>query len=158
MKAIKRIAYLIASTRQSSAVLEEANRLALECSAELYSVNVTEPLISDAIIGKENFKLYVKRVIWSSRKMLKGIIAAHTPKGTKAHCIVRNGDPAYEITKSADRNHTDLIVVGTHGRSGLPHLMFDSINDRVIRHTLVPVVATCDRQERNMDKGMTLLY
>lgn len=156
MKAVKRIVCPIDFSRQSLAALEEANRLARKHSAELYLVNVIEPLISDAMSGKENFELYLKRLIRSSRKMVGALIAERVPKELIAHSIIRNGDPADEITKFADRNRADLIVMGTHGRSGLPHMIFGSVTEKVIRHTPCPVVTISDQQTRNVDNQKTV--
>jgi len=45
-----------------------------------------------------------------------------------------------EIVKRARDTHADLIVMGTHGRSGLAHALFGSNVDRVVQHTPCPVL------------------
>lgn len=44
------------------------------------------------------------------------------------------GDPASEICVLAERQGVDLIVMGTHGRTGLQHLLIGSVAERTIRH------------------------
>jgi universal stress protein A len=48
--------------------------------------------------------------------------------------------PAQAIIDFADKEHIDLIVVGTHGRSGLSHLLMGSVSESVVRHAKCPVI------------------
>jgi nucleotide-binding universal stress UspA family protein len=61
-----------------------------------------------------------------------------------------SGNPAYEIVEYAGRQATDLIVMGTHGRTGLKHVLFGSVAERVVQRAACPVlvVPLADRQER----------
>lgn len=55
------------------------------------------------------------------------------------HELLR-GDPASEIVRLADEAKVDLIVVGTHGRSGLSRLLMGSVAEGVMRKAPCPVV------------------
>jgi nucleotide-binding universal stress UspA family protein len=50
------------------------------------------------------------------------------------------GVPHLEIVRIAQEHGVDLIVIGTHGHTGLSHLLLGSIAERVVRHSEVPVV------------------
>ena len=50
------------------------------------------------------------------------------------------GPPYLAITDAASRHHADLIVVATHGRTGLPHLLLGSVAERVARTAACPVL------------------
>jgi nucleotide-binding universal stress UspA family protein len=50
------------------------------------------------------------------------------------------GDDAAEILRTAKETHCDLIVIGTHGRTALTHLLMGSIADQVVRRAECPVV------------------
>jgi nucleotide-binding universal stress UspA family protein len=50
------------------------------------------------------------------------------------------GSEQSEICRLADRVHADLIVVGTHGRTGLEHMLVGSIAERIVRHAGRPVL------------------
>jgi len=50
------------------------------------------------------------------------------------------GDPAIEILQAAKRWHPDLIVMATHGRTGLRHLVLGSVAERVVRAAPCPVL------------------
>jgi nucleotide-binding universal stress UspA family protein len=51
------------------------------------------------------------------------------------------GDPAWEVVKLAADRGDDVIVVGTHGRTGVRRLMVGSVAERVVREATVPVLA-----------------
>jgi universal stress protein A len=53
--------------------------------------------------------------------------------------LIREGAPRQEILAVATEVHADLIVMGTHGRTGLAHLLFGSVAEHVVRHAPVPV-------------------
>jgi nucleotide-binding universal stress UspA family protein len=57
---------------------------------------------------------------------------------------VRVGKPATEILREAQDRHVDLIVMSSHGRSGMRKLFFGSTTERVLRETSVPVLVTRD--------------
>ena len=50
------------------------------------------------------------------------------------------GDPFWEICKTAEQEHADLIVMGSHGRTGLAHVLLGSVAERVVRHAPCPVL------------------
>ena len=50
------------------------------------------------------------------------------------------GDPAEEILKYAQSEGIDLIIIGTHGRKGLEHIIFGSVAERVVKKSPVPVL------------------
>jgi nucleotide-binding universal stress UspA family protein len=53
---------------------------------------------------------------------------------------VATGDPAEAIVRTAQAGHADLIVMGTHGRTGLPHVLLGSIAEKVVRLAPCPVL------------------
>ena len=53
---------------------------------------------------------------------------------------VRRGAPFLEIIRYAKENDVDLIVLGTHGRSGLAHVLLGSVAERVVRKSPCPVL------------------
>jgi nucleotide-binding universal stress UspA family protein len=59
------------------------------------------------------------------------------------------GDPKTGIVEAAIRQNPAFIVVGTHGRTGLSHLLLGSVAEYVIRHSPVPVLVIPYRTERH---------
>lgn len=65
-------------------------------------------------------------------------------KYSKVHFEVKFGTPATEIAKFAEEHHTDLIVLPSHGRTGLARLMIGSVAERVVRLAHCPVLVMRD--------------
>lgn len=62
------------------------------------------------------------------------------PKYEKLHLHVGFGDPGHEVVKVAEEQRADLIVMPSHGRTGLKHLLIGSVAERVIRLAHCPVL------------------
>ena len=58
------------------------------------------------------------------------------------------GIPAEEILNYAEKNEVDLIIMSTHGRSGISRWALGSVADRVIRHSVTPVLIAASRSCR----------
>jgi nucleotide-binding universal stress UspA family protein len=54
--------------------------------------------------------------------------------------LLAEGDPANEIDRISRARHCDLVVMGTHGRTGLEHLLRGSVAERVVRYVPCPVL------------------
>jgi nucleotide-binding universal stress UspA family protein len=61
--------------------------------------------------------------------------------GLKIECRVASGVPFHEICRLADEENIQLIVIGTHGRTGLSHLLIGSTAERVVQHASCPVLS-----------------
>jgi nucleotide-binding universal stress UspA family protein len=59
--------------------------------------------------------------------------------------VLAEGDPAMEIVRIARETNTDLIVIGTHGRTGLAHLLMGSVAEQVVREAPCRVITVSDR-------------
>ncbi|MBR9984971.1 MAG: universal stress protein, partial [Desulfosarcina sp.] len=53
---------------------------------------------------------------------------------------VLSGDAADEILKAIESENIDLIILGTHGRKGLEHVIFGSVAENVVKQSPVPVL------------------
>jgi universal stress protein A len=53
---------------------------------------------------------------------------------------LEEGDPITEILRTAQESKCDLIVMGTHGRTGLAHLLMGSVAEQVVRKATCPVL------------------
>ena len=66
-------------------------------------------------------------------------------RGVETDTLVRHGVPQEQIVDVAETNAIDMIVMGTHGRSGLDHLVTGSVAEEVVRNATVPVVTVRDQ-------------
>ncbi len=55
-------------------------------------------------------------------------------------CVVRRGDPASEIVRLAEHHKVGVILMATHGRTGLAHILLGSVAEKVVRSSHVPVL------------------
>jgi nucleotide-binding universal stress UspA family protein len=60
--------------------------------------------------------------------------------GLETRHLLREGDPAGAIEQVVREQHCDLVVLGTHGRTGLDHLLMGSIAERIIRRCPCPAL------------------
>jgi len=75
-----------------------------------------------------------------AQQRLNGLLTAEQTRRFRAHGLVLVGDPLTEIVGHARRAQADLIVMGTHGRSGLTHMFLGSVAERVVRTAPCPVL------------------
>jgi nucleotide-binding universal stress UspA family protein len=54
--------------------------------------------------------------------------------------LVRVGHPVVEIVREAEQERVDVIVIPTHGRTGLDHVLFGSVAEKVVRRATCPVM------------------
>ena len=68
------------------------------------------------------------------------------PENVRGQALVRLGQPHREITEAAKELHVDLIVLATHGYTGLKHAFLGSTAERVVRHAPCPVLTVRERE------------
>ena len=85
-----------------------------------------------------------------ARTRLEAIVARFTARGLSADWVLREGLAADEICAAAQDGKVDLVVVGSHGWSGLPRFVHGSVAERVVRLSPAPVltVHSADEAER----------
>lgn len=71
---------------------------------------------------------------------------AEARAGREVQSLVLAGDPVAEIVRHARKERCDLVVVGTHGRTGLPRLVLGSVAERVARRSPCPVLVAHDHR------------
>lgn len=79
------------------------------------------------------------------KKQLEGL-TVETPY-VEVSRLLHAGPPGEVICWVAQERKCDLIVMGTHGRGGLKHLLFGSVAEYVLRHARCPVLTVRDRAE-----------
>ncbi|KAB1196574.1 MULTISPECIES: universal stress protein [Haloferax] len=76
----------------------------------------------------------------SGEEALKRVADKAHDAGIDIETTVAEGTPESEILEFADRDDIDLVVMGTHGRSGLDRYLIGSVAERVVRSSPVPVL------------------
>lgn len=121
----------------SDAALAHAVALAKDRDAELVILHVEEP--PTAYGGGEMYYGMPEPDTEAIQKMLSEIVP---PGGTVPyrHRLV-TGNPADEIVRVADEEGAELIVMATHGRTGLMRLLMGSVAEAVVRNAKCPVLS-----------------
>jgi len=141
---IKKILCPVDFSENSYKALNIACEMAEKFSAELFIPHIIIPVpLVPTPPHPIAFDLntYRESLFENSKNTLDKIINEIIPDTIKTNPIIEIGDPAYEINKIVEENDIGLIVVSTHGRSGLQHLFFGSVAEKIIRHANCPVLS-----------------
>jgi nucleotide-binding universal stress UspA family protein len=77
----------------------------------------------------------------------QAIVQRAKAAGADATFLVWDGDPGEAIVAAADSENADLIIVGSHGRSGVSRFLIGSVSDYVVRHAHCPVMVVRGKTE-----------
>jgi nucleotide-binding universal stress UspA family protein len=145
----KKILCAIDFSECSYAAMGTSAQLAAESGAALTLVHVWQPPIrtrnSAALLADDLHAEFVAECEKALEKAKAQVMAQGAPRvetkllaGVAWDCLVKEAasDPTY-----------DLIVVGTHGRSGIDHVLVGSVAEKVVRHASCPVLVARRRFE-----------
>ena len=143
MKRIRKILYATDYSKASDRALEEAINLAKQNGAELLVVHVLEPI---AYAGGEEFggaELYMRlenaTKLEAQTSMAKLMRRVQRSKA-KAKSLLLRGSAHDQIVRAAKNKKVDMIVIGTHGRTGWSKLFMGSVAAKVVSAATCPVV------------------
>jgi len=116
--------------------------IARQFGAAIHLVYVVEPTIYPADLGFGQVVLpgVEDELREKGGTELQSLVRKEIGEGVKSSWKVRTGNPHQEILREAEERGVDLIVVATHGHSGVEHMLFGSTADRVVRHANCPVL------------------
>jgi nucleotide-binding universal stress UspA family protein len=86
----------------------------------------------------------------------KAFIEAEAAPGVAIEAVVREGNTATEILDQATKMSADLLVIGTHGRSGFERLVLGSVTEKVLRKARCPVLTVPRRLPDAVPSGPVL--
>ena len=114
-------------------ILHVYDRGAMHASQQVFA---GDPQLEERIVQQMNGRL----------ELSKARAEQLAPGRVWTECV--GGDPAAEIVRFADRGDFDLVVMGTHGRSGVRHLLLGSVAERVVRNATCSVLVVRPEQFR----------
>jgi universal stress protein A len=138
---ISRILVPLDFSSHAQQAMDYAAALAGSSGASLHLLNVVEPLAAHVLAGESYVML--PEIMDSMVDDAKRQLAEYRdclPPGTRSTSEVIVGTPAMTIVQTAADRKCDLIVMGTHGRTGLAHLLMGSVAERVTRLAPCPVL------------------
>lgn len=86
-------------------------------------------------------RVYLGELMKQATKGLAEVQARAAYRGIPVHTRIATGIPSEEVLAAAEAEDTDLIVVGTRGKTGLEHVVLGSTAERIIRTAPCPVLA-----------------
>lgn len=79
------------------------------------------------------------------KQQLEDLYKNYSDSGITINSTLTEGVPYVEIVQTAKKINADLIVIGTHGRTGLSHMLLGSVAERVVRSSNIPVLSVPDK-------------
>lgn len=89
----------------------------------------------------------------SAERELPRLAECEECAGLNVEEVIVHGDAAAEIVRVADERQVDLIVISSHGRTGLGRIIFGSTAEAVVRHVRCPVLVVKPPQEEESEPG-----
>ncbi len=119
--------------------------------ATLYLVHVVDSRVFDysGPMYEQEVPLMKVELDQSTREQLEKKLLAEVPEEihNRVETTILFGVPFLEIIMAAKDKNIDLIVIGTHGRTGLAHMIIGSVAEKVVRKAPCPVLSVKSKKE-----------
>lgn len=140
MNEFRKILIPIDFSEYSLNALEYAKLFAEKFNAELILLNIIEPVVftADLTIGQV-IPSIESELIQKSEGKIKELVNSLRDK-FNVRGVVKVGKPHVEIMEFAKEEGIDLIIIGSHGHTGVEQFLFGSTAERVIRKAICPVL------------------
>lgn len=138
----KKILVPVDGSELAECALGHVRAIAKGCNVpEVILLRVVEPLRNVYELGEDWYKSAEEKIQADAKDYLSKEVAALKKDGITASAVVMSEQPAEAILNYAKRNQVDLIIMSTHGRSGVSRWVIGSVADRVVRHSVAPVLS-----------------
>ena len=143
MIALKRVLIPVDFGENSAQVLHYGLDLAKKFDAEVHLLHIIEDRAAIAAGPDGFYRLPGETVVEMVEETQKKLEEVEFPEGFQEMgrtCHVSEGAPFVEIIQYAKKHDIDLIVMGTHGKTGIVHMLMGSVAERVVRKAPCPVL------------------
>ena len=141
MKTFKKILVPTDFSELSLTAIEYVRRFVSTNSPQIVVMHVVEnvPLLEFQKANLDSYAL-LQQILKRSSEELQRLVGQRLQSVKNLTCIVRLGHPTTEIVQFAEEEGVDLLVVATHGRTGLAHTLIGSVAENIVRRSTVPVL------------------
>jgi len=138
----------------SVAAVEYARVVAAKFRAQIYLMHVvdTVPILGVTSLDPSFGKL-ARKVERKAMKELRAFADEHLKGTSNLQLVLCSGTPYDEIVRLAKKEGVSLIVISTHGHTGLAHVIIGSVAERVVRHSPVPVLTVKPERMQGASQG-----
>ncbi|PJA95424.1 MAG: universal stress protein [Ignavibacteriales bacterium CG_4_9_14_3_um_filter_34_10] len=142
MNEIKKILVPIDFSDYSKNALRYAVEFAEIFKAKIFLVYVIEPMIypTDFSIGQVAIPAVENDLSARAEDELNNLVKTEISGRIESQIIIKSGKPFIEIIETATELDIDLIIIATHGHTGVEHLLFGSTAEKVVRKAPCPVL------------------
>jgi len=133
-------------SRESKKALQYAIPFARQFNAGIILLNVLQSHYVAGEFGVVDFPTLETELKRSSQKQLTVLATKAARNQVPVKLVVRTGSPVAEIINVAGELNTDLIVLATHGHTGLKHVLLGSVAENVVRRAPCPVLVVRERE------------
>ena len=141
---VKRILVPIDFSPDSLNALAYATELGAAFDADLLLLYVIEPIYyatpADIYAVNTNVATLLDEQRQAAEEQFAHIVAKQGSQARRMRTLIKSGTPSEVIVECAASERTDLIVLATHGRTGLAHLFLGSVAEKVVRTAVCPVL------------------
>ena len=122
-----------------------ARDLAVQFGATIEIIHVTvnfslSPPVHATYMPVEYDPQFIEEITQGALKMIQEKYVSQLPEGLRSNVNLRSGYAATEILRVVEENELDLLVMGSHGLTGIAHVLFGSTADRVVRRAACSVL------------------
>lgn len=139
----KKVLFCTDFSENSDCAFDYAFGVAKRDEGELYILHVIPDIpnqyYSSLYANKENFNKIKAMIKDDLNKKFNDQYLSQIKDKKKVHIVTKSGREDEEILKFARKEKVDIILLGTHGRTGISHVLFGSVAEKVIRHSPIPV-------------------
>lgn len=136
----RRILYATDFSSASLPALRQALALAKLSGAQLIVLHVVSPNLP-FVVDAESRRRILARMKRTAQAHLEEVLAVVAKAGVAAKGVLRVGDPRGEILSVASAQRADLVVIGTHGRTGVKRALMGSVAMSVVSTCPTPVLS-----------------
>ncbi|MGE3312762.1 MAG: universal stress protein [Limisphaerales bacterium] len=137
---IRRILVPVDFSANARKAITYATAFARQFGATLTFLHVVQVNYAYGEFGAIDFSALEREMRAGADKELAALVASATGAGLQADSIVREGSPPKIIADVARELGSDLLVISTHGYTGLRHVLMGSIAEHVVRYAPCPVL------------------
>lgn len=143
---VKRILVPLDFSSCSLKALAYAIPFAKEYSAVLDLLHVVPPYYAVDPYGVAGYEAIEQQLIATAGQKLSNLVLDRVPQEVQTETYVRNGRPSQEIVHAAKEMRADLIIISTHGRTGLQHAFIGSTAENVVQQAPCPVLTVREKE------------
>ena len=148
MKRIRRILHPTDFSSASRAAFDRALAMSRDSRAELMILHALAPIVpmmGEGYVPPQTYEAIDAAARQGAQRKLAALVARARKARVRVRGLVVEGSPHERIVRAAKRLRADLIVMGTHGRSGLARLFVGSVASRVVSAASCPVMTVRGR-------------